>query len=404
MTIAEIGQDPRAPDFVQNPYPFYARVRALGPVFHWQQYGHICAAGHAQVSALLRDKRFGRSVLHVTSRAALGWPEPDPALADFHAVERHSLLELEPPDHTRLRGLVTRAFVSRQVERLRPDIEALAGALIDQLPAGPFDLLEAYATPIPVRVIAALLGVPADMAAQLLAWSHAMVAMYQFGRSTAVEMAANAAAREFAVFIRSEIAARRARPRDDLLTQLVAAGSEGTRLTEPEIIGTAILLLNAGHEASVHAIGNGVKTILESRRDPAALFSSPAATVATLEETLRFDPPLHMFTRYALEDVEIGGARLKLGDQIGLLLGAANRDPARYPNPDVFDPTRDASGHTSFGAGIHFCLGAPLARLEFEVALPLLFARLPKLQLTGPPVYRDTYHFHGLERLMSSAG
>ena len=404
MMAPEADQDPRAPEFVQNPYPFYARVRALGPVFRWRQYGHICAAGYAEVNALLRDKRFGRSVLHVASRAALGWPEPDPALAEFHAVERHSLLELEPPDHTRLRGLVTRAFVSRQVERLRPEIESLAGALIDQFPAGPFDLLDAYATPIPVRVIAALLGVPADMAPQLLAWSHAMVAMYQFGRNAAVEQAANTAARGFSAFIRAEIAIRRARPRDDLLTQLVIANAEGTRLTDSEIVGTAILLLNAGHEASVHAIGNGVKAILESGLDSAALLSSPAATAATVEEMLRFDPPLHMFTRHALEDVEIGGARLKLGDQIGLLLGAANRDPARYADPDVFDPARDASGHTSFGAGIHFCLGAPLARLEFEVALPLLFARCPRLALAEPPLYRDTYHFHGLERLMVSAG
>jgi cytochrome P450 len=398
--IPEIDQDPRAPDFVQNPYPYYDRVRALGPVFRWAQYGHICAAGYAEVNALLRDKRFGRSVLHVTSRAALGWPEPDPALAEFHAVERHSLLELEPPDHTRLRGLVTRAFVSRVIEQLRPGIAKLTNELIDRFPSPTVDLLEAFATPIPVRAITALLGVPPDMAPQLLAWSHAMVAMYQFRRSAAEEATANVAAREFAAFIRSEIAARHARSRDDLISQLVAAGSDGGRLSEAEIIGTVILLLNAGHEASVHVFGNGIKTILESGLDPTALFATPAATTATVEEILRFDPPLHMFTRYALQDVEIGGARLRVGGQIGLMLGAANRDPGRYPNPDSFDPTRDAAGHTSFGAGIHFCLGAPLARLEFEVALPILFARLPRLALAGPPVYRDTYHFHGLERLV----
>jgi len=401
---AEIAQDPRAPDFFQNPYPFYAHVRALGPVFHWTQYGHLCAAGYAEVSSLLRDKRFGRDVLHVASRAQLGWPEPDPKLADFHAVEACSLLSLEPPDHTRLRTLVTRAFVSRQVERLRPDIEVLAASLINRLSGAEVDLLEAFATPIPVQVIAALLGIPAEMAPQLLAWSHAMVAMYQFGRNAIVENAANIAARDFSAYIGTEIALRRARPRDDLLSQLVSANAGGARLSEPEIIGTAILLLNAGHEASVHAIGNGVKVILESGLDPAPMFASPEATRATIEETLRFDPPLHMFTRYALEDVELGGVRLKLGDQIGLLLGAANRDPARYPDPDRFDPRRDAAGHTSFGAGIHFCLGAPLARLEFEVALPLLFRELPDLSVSSPPVYRDTYHFHGLERLMVSAG
>jgi len=400
--VTEVDQDPRAPEFVQNPYDFYARVRGLGPVFHWNQYGHICTASHAEVNGLLRDRRFGRSVLHLTTRHALGWPEPDPRLADFHAVERHSLLELEPPDHTRLRTLVTRAFVSRQVERLRPAIAALAASLIDRFSGTTVDLLEAFATPIPVQAIAALLDVPAGMAPKLLAWSHAMVAMYQFGRDAEVERAADIAAGEFAAYMRSEIAARRARPGDDLLTQLAAPGSDGARLSDAEIVGTSILLLNAGHEASVHAISNGVLAILRSGLDPAALFATPTSTATAIEEILRFDPPLHMFTRYALEDVSIGRARLRLGDQIGLLLGAANRDPARYPDPDRFDPTRDASGHTSFGAGIHFCLGAPLARLELEVALPLLFTRFPRLALAGPPAYRDTYHFHGLERLLVS--
>ena len=401
--LAEIEQDPREPAFVQNPYPFYARVRALGPVFRWRQYGHLCAAGFAEVSRLLRDRRFGRQVLHVTNRQALGWPEPDPAMADFHAVERLSLLELEPPDHTRLRGLVTRAFVSRQVERLRPRIETLAGELIDGFGGGEIDLLTAFATPIPVFVIAELLGIEPAMAPQLLDWSHRMVAMYQFRRSAAGEASANSAAREFAAFIRSKIAARRVAPGDDLLSQMVSTASDGAQLTEAEIVSTAILLLNAGHEASVHAIGNGVKTILEAGCDPAMIFATPETTRTTIEETLRFDPPLHMFTRYALEDLEIGGETMTTGDQIGLILGAANRDPERYANPDRFDPARDASGHTAFGAGIHFCLGAPLARLEFEVALPLLFRRLPKLQLAATPVYRDTYHFHGLERLLVDA-
>jgi cytochrome P450 len=397
--VAEVDQDPRAENFVQNPYPFYHRVRALGPAFHWKQYGHLCVPGFDDVNRLLRDRRFGRHVLHKTTRAALGWPEPDPNLAEFHAVERHSLLELEPPDHTRLRTLVNRAFVSRHVERLRPRIEALAHELITAFPAGPVDLLEAYATPIPVRVIAALLGIDEAMAPQLLNWSHRLVAMYQFRRSAAEEASANAAAIEFSAFICREMDRVRKRPGDDLVSLLTAA--EG--LSEPEVISTVILLLNAGHEASVHAIGNGVTAILQSGLKPADLFATPAAIAATVEETLRHDPPLHMFTRYALEDVEIGGVRLKIGDVVGLMLGAANRDPARYYDPDRFDPARDASGHTSFGAGIHFCLGAPLARLEIEVALPVLFARLPGLRLAEAPRYRDTYHFHGLERLLLTA-
>jgi cytochrome P450 len=397
---AEVDQDPRAEDFVQDPYPFYARMRRAGRAFRWKQYGHLCVPGFEDVNSLLRDRRFGRQVLHKTTRKAIGWPEPDPNLAEFHAVERHSLLELEPPDHTRLRTLVNRAFVSRHVERLRPRIEALARELIDAFPSGAVDLLEAYATPIPVRVIAALLGVDEAHAPQLLDWSHRLVAMYQFRRSAAEEASANAAAIEFSAFIRGEMDRARKLPGDDLLSLLVRA--EG--LSEPEIISTVILLLNAGHEASVHAIGNGVKAIVQSGLSPAALFASPAATAATVEETLRYDPPLHMFTRYALEDVEIAGERLKLGDTIGLMLGSANRDSARYADAERFEPTRDASGHTSFGAGIHFCLGAPLARLEIEVALPVLFQRLPKLRLAEAPRYRDTYHFHGLERLMVGVG
>ena len=400
---AEADQDPRAADFIQDPYPFYARHRGAGPLFHWRQYGHLCAPGFAEVNALLRDRRFGRVVSDASTRAALGWPEPNPAIADFNAVEQHSLLSLEPPDHTRLRTLVTRAFVARQVERLRPRITALADRLIDEFTGASVDLIAAYATPIPVFVIAELLGVDTAMAPQLLDWSHKMVAMYQFGRTTQVEAEANGAARDFAAFIRGEIALRRTRPTDDLLSRLVAASADGGKLSEADIVGTAILLLNAGHEATVHAIGNGVKAILESGLDPAGMFASPASTAAVIEEVLRFDPPLHMFTRHALEDLEIGGVPMKLGDQIGLLLGAANRDPLRYLEPDRFDPARDASGHTSFGAGIHFCLGAPLARLELEVALPLLFARLPKLVITEPPRYSDSYHFHGLERLMVSA-
>ena len=396
----EADQDPREPAFVQDPYPFYARMRLQGPVFRWRQYGHLCAAGFAEVNALLRDRRFGRVVSDAETRKALGWPEPDPALADFHAVERHSLLELEPPDHTRLRTLVNRAFVSRQVERLRPRIAALSARLIDDFTGPAVDLIKAYATPIPVYVIAELLGVETAMAPQLLDWSHRMVAMYQFGCNAEIERSANAAAGEFAAFIRCEISVRRANPRDDLLSQLVAASVDGGKLSEPDIVGTAILLLNAGHEATVHAIGNGVRAIIGSGLAPAAMFATPATTAATVEEVLRFDPPLHIFTRYALEPVEIGGAQMKVGDQIGLLLGAANRDPARYPDPDRFDPARDASGHTSFGAGIHFCLGAPLARLELEVALPLLFRRLPRLALAEPPRYRDSYHFHGLEGLV----
>jgi len=310
------------------------------------------------------------------------------------------LLELEPPDHTRLRTLINRAFVSRQVDRLAPRIEALAHELIDGFErAGTVELIEAFATPIPVILIAELLGVPAAMAPQLLDWSHKMVAMYQFGRSHEIETAAVAATQDFVHFLRRYIAERRKAPADDLISHLIAAETEGKRLSEDELVSTCILVLNAGHEATVHAIGNAVKAILEHKIDARACLNDPARAEGLIEEVLRFDAPLHMFTRYALENLDFRGVTLKKGDVVGLMLGAANRDPARFEHPDTLDPARPLNAHTSFGGGIHFCIGAPLARLEMRVALKVLFERLPRLQLSGKPVYRDAYHFHGVERL-----
>ena len=391
-----VDLDPRDPGFVADPYRFYARIRERTPVFFWAQYGHWCLARHDDVSAALREPRFGRQILHKTTREKLGWPAPDPRLAAFDAVERHSLLELEPPDHTRLRGLVNRAFVSRRIEHLRPAVAALAHESIDGFAGeGRVDLLTPFATRIPVFVIADLLGVGREHAPRLLDWSNRMVAMYQFRRSAAIEDGAVLATRDFVAFLRAAMAERRATPGDDLISGLLAV--EG--LGEDELISTVILLLNAGHEATVHAIGNGVKALLESGHDPRAAFALPESTRKTVEEMLRFDPPLHLFTRFALEDFIWRGVPLRQGDKIGLLLGAANRDPARFAAPEKFDPARDPNPHVSFGGGIHFCLGAPLAQLELEVALPVLFARLPGLRLQGVPVYQDTYHFRRMERL-----
>jgi cytochrome P450 len=388
-----VSLDPVDPGFFNDPYPAYHAIRAQVPAFRWEQYGFWCFARHEDVNALLRDRRFGRQILHVASRAELGWPETPPHLKPFYEFESHSLLELEPPVHTRLRGLVNRSFLSRQVERLRPAIASLANGLIDGIrDKGEADLLADYATPIPVIVICDLLGVPHDMAPQLLAWSHDMVAMYQARRDRAIEDAAVEATVKFSDFMRSYIAERRKRPGDDLLSELIRAEEEGKKLSEDELVTTAVLLLNAGHEATVHAIGNGVKCLLEQN-----IRSGIGA--GHVEETLRYDAPLHLFTRYALEDVEYGGIRLKKGESVGLMLGAANRDPERFPDPDRFIPERDPNPQVSFGAGIHFCIGAPLARLELGVALPLLFERLPGLQLAETPRYRNAYHFHGLESL-----
>ena len=392
--------NPRDPGVFNDPYRAYAAIHEASPVFFWEDYGFWCFARHADVSALLRDRRFGRRILHLMSRAELGWPEPKPHLAPFDALERHSILELEPPEHTRLRNLVNRAFVSRRIEKLGPRIAALAHERIDAFAhQGLVDLVAEFAAPIPVAIIADLLGVPSEMGRELVEWSHRMVAMYQFGANREVEERAAQAARDFADFVRGFARARRGDLGDDLISQLLIAESDGGRLSEDELVATVILLLNAGHEATVQAIGNGVKTMLDEGVDPRLAFADESATTATIEELLRLDPPLHLFTRHALEDAEFAGVRLRKGDKIGLLLGAANRDPERFPKPDVFDSARSPNPHVSFGGGIHFCVGAPLARLELGVALPILFARLPGLRLAEPPRYRDAFHFHGLEAL-----
>ncbi|MEO6609079.1 MAG: cytochrome P450 [Aestuariivirga sp.] len=388
-----VDLDPRDTQFYENPYPTYNRLQVECPVFKWQQYGHWCFARYDDVNALLRDRRFGRQILHVASREELGWAEPAPHLKPFIEHEKHSLLELEPPVHTRLRGLINRAFLSRQVERLRPLIASYANDLIDRFESkSEVELLENYATPIPVFVICELLGAPTDMARQFLSWSHDHVAMYMAKRDRAIEDRAVKAVTEFSDYTRKLIAERRKNLGSDLLSELIRAESEGQKLTENELITTAVLVLNAGHEATVHSLGNGIKALLERG------ITGPM-TPELVDEILRFDAPLHMFTRYSLEDLEFNGLKLKKGEVVGLMLGAANHDPAKFDNPGQFIPTRDPNPHVSFGAGIHFCIGAPLARLEMLVALETLFKRLPKLKLAVTPRYKDVYHFHGLEEL-----
>ena len=399
-----VSIDPRNDAFVQNPYAAYAALFDAGcPVFYWEEYGVWCFAGFDAVNAMLRDRRFGRQILHVATREELGWNPRPSHLKNFDDVEQHSLLELEPPGHTRLRKLVNRAFVSRQVELLRPQIATLCEQLLDGF-SGETELLAEYATPLPLTTICRLLGVPVDAGPQLLEWSHAIVKMYVLDPSMADQQAADRASAEFADFLRTHIQSHRIAPKDDLLSTLIAASEDGDTLTEDELISTVVVLLNAGHEATVHQLGNAVKTILDSGKDPAALFADNASTIATVEECLRFDAPLHMFTRYCLEDLtlELDGASitLKKGEEIGLLLGAANHDPRKFEDPTNFDPTRTNQANVTFGAGIHFCIGAPLAKLELQIGLKTLFDRHPNLQLVQPPIYRDIFHFHGLDKIV----
>jgi cytochrome P450 len=323
-------------------------------------------------------------------------PELAPDIPDhlrpFYDIEAHSMLELEPPRHTRLRALVLRAFTSRTIAALEPSIEGLCHSLIDKFPDQPFDLLKHYAQPVPVMIICRLLGVPASCADDLLHWSNAMVAMYQAARTKSIEDDAAQASRDFSAFMRDYVNQRRKTPGDDLISTLIAAEEAGEKLNEDELITTCILLLNAGHEATVHTLGNGVKTLLEQ---DIRTIDAPA-----VEEIIRFDPPLHMFTRWVYEDVTIEGQAFKRGDQIACLLGAANRDPLAYDDPNAFVASRKGPQNTSFGGGIHFCVGAPLARLELLIALRVLFERCPGLAMADVPQYANVYHFHGIKELM----
>ncbi|MER8745075.1 cytochrome P450 [Mesorhizobium sp. M1004] len=394
--------DPHEPAFFQNPYDAYAVLHGASNAFFWEEFGFWCFGGFDDVNRLLRDRRFGRqNPAGIPDSRGIG--EDRSHLAAFDGIESNSMLELEPPVHTRLRTLVNRAFVSRQVERLRPRVEALANELIDRFEPRQVDLLPSFAAPFPITIIAEMLGVPVEMGPQLLDWSHRMVAMYMHGRTRETEEAANRAARDFSDFLRGYVTERRKKPSDDLLSLLIAAQEDGQKLSEAELVSSAILLLNAGHEATVHQTGNAVRTLLAQGGDPGRFFTSPEATAATVEECLRFDAPLHMFTRYAYQEVEVtSGVVVQPGETVGLLLGMANHDPLAFAEPGAFRPGRPDQKNVSFGAGIHFCIGAPLARLELQVSLKTLFERQPQLHLAEQPRFRDTYHFHGLEKLIVS--
>jgi len=388
-----ISQSPLDLDFVQNPYPAYDNMRKAGPLFHWEDYGFMCSAQHSVVNEILRDRRFAAEL--PDDLAA-----PVPAhLREFYAFESRSILAIEPPNHTRIRSLLTRAFTARRINEMAPQVRALSHNLIAKFPAEPFDLLPYFAEVIPVTVICRLLGVPEEMAPQLLKWSHDMVAIYQARRDRALEDRTEAATIAFMDYIRSFVAERRKAPKEDLISELISARDEGEKLTEEELITTCILLLNAGHEATVHGISNCFKTLLETG---VRFADSDAENLKIVEESIRFDPPLHMFTRHALEEITISGHTFARGEEVGLLLAAANRDPVQFDRPNSFDPARNNSRQLAFGVGLHFCIGAPLARMEMLQSMPILFEACPNLALAEKPIYADRYHFHGLEKLMVS--
>lgn len=401
------------PAFVRDPYPLLAQLRADAPVFVDPALDRVVLTRHADISAALRDRRLGRSALHRYSRDELGWPRPDPAQANFDAFNSNHLLDSEPPKHTRLRSLVGLAFTPRRVEALQGRIEALLAAQLDGLrEQGSFDLVSAYAEPLPVTVIAELLGVPEEHRAQLRPWSAAIVKLYEPSAGAAEQAAAEQAVLDFSALLRELAAERRAEPRDDLITALVQVEQDGDRLSAQELIDTCILLLNAGHEASVNGLSAGVQALLRDRRHWETLVqaaphegSLPVFRRA-VEELLRFDTPLPMFERIVLDPVTLGGAALNPGDRVALLYASGNRDPQRFDAPDELRLDRDPNPHLTFGLGIHYCLGAPLARLELAMSLRALCRALPDLQLGGPDAaqYTGGFVIRGLDRLTVQVG
>jgi cytochrome P450 len=367
--------DLSAPDVVADPYPLLAEERRRGPVAWHEPTGRYLTFDHACAGAVLRDRRLGRL-----------WTDREPAdrLTPFNLLHRHQMMENEPPEHTRLRRLVAGAFNRGHVERLRPRVRALAASLLAEVDGAGFDVVADYAEPLPVLVSAELLGVPASYVHDLRDWSQAIVRMYEVSPSTQVEAAAIAAATDFAGLVRELAAERRAHPQDDLISDLV-----GTELSEDEVVAAVVLLLNAGHEASVNVFGNGLAAMLH--RD-----LRPGADVAlTVEEMLRFDSALQLFERTATEDVEVAGVVVREGQRIASLLGSANRDPAVFADPDDFVVDRDPNPHLAFGVGVHFCLGAPLARMELVESVTALWAAYPDLRLVGVPESRGTFVLRG---------
>jgi cytochrome P450 len=384
------------PAVVADPYPAFAAARSVAPVQWHEGLGLWLAFTHAESNAVLRDRRLGRI-----------WRDREPAgrFGAFNLIHRNALLEMEPPDHTRLRRLVSAAFARGHVERLRPWVQELARELVDGLVersggTEPVDVLSGMAEELPVAVIAELLGVPPADRPLLRPWSNAIVKMYEYGRTTAVEDAAERAAAEFVAYLRDLAAQRRRAPGEDLLSHLVTVrDAEGDRLTEDELVTTCILLLNAGHEATVNVSGNGLLALLEHPDQLARLRADPGLLPTAIEELMRFDSPLQLFERTATADVGIGGVTVREGQKVAALLGAANRDPAVFPDPDTLDVGRTDNPHISFGAGVHFCIGAPLARVELQASFGALLERTSRLELGRPARRRPEFVIRGLAEL-----
>jgi cytochrome P450 len=398
----ELAFDPSDPAFLEDPYPVLDRLRETARVFYDERLERWFVTRHEDVRACLRDKRLGRNFRHVMSPQEIGVPELDPRWSAFWATERWSLLWLEPPDHTRIRKLVAAAFTPRSVEALREPARALARELLAPLAeTGHMELLYDYAQPYSIAVICRMLGVPLDRHRDMLDWSHRIVKMYEFDVPEENAVAANEAAAEFTEYVRGLIAERRAQPRDDMVSALVEARVDGERLTEDQIVSTVIVLLNAGHEASVNTLGNGMFAFARHPRQWQRVVERDVAPATAGEEMIRYDPPLQLFERWVLtDDFAIGDQPIPRGDKIALLFGSANRDPRVFDRPDEFDVGREnALQHIGFGGGIHVCIGAPLARIELEASVEALCSYWPDFTLGSEPRRTGAFVIWGLQAL-----
>ncbi|MFF7101407.1 cytochrome P450 [Streptomyces nigra] len=397
---SDLGFDPWDPAFLADPYPAYAELRARGRVHWFEPTNQWLVPHHADVSALLRDRRLGRTYLHRFTHEEFGRSAPPPEHEPFHTLNDHGMLDLEPPDHTRIRRLVSKAFTPRTVERLRPYVRDLAGELVAGLvERGGGDLLTEVAEPLPVAVIAEMLGIPESDRGPLRPWSADICGMYELNPPPETAAKAVRASIEFSDYLRELIAARRKEPGDDLISGLIAAHDEDDRLTEQEMISTAVLLLNAGHEATVNATVNGWWALFRNPAQLAALRADHSLIPSAIEELMRYDTPLQLFERWVLDDIEIDGTTIPRGAEIAMLFGSANHDPEVFTDPEHLDLTRTENPHISFSAGIHYCIGAPLARIELAASMSALLDQAPTLRAAGEPNRKPNFVIRGLEGL-----
>jgi cytochrome P450 len=386
--------------FVLNPYPELAKLREQGkPVWH-PELGVFLAARYKDASQVLRDRKLGRIFQP---------KQPNDVWETFNWLHADSILDSEPPKHTRLRSLVMKAFNPKVIAELEPTIRRISLELIAESRrklenAGHFDLIADFAEPLPVKVIAHLLGFPESDEHLLRPWSQAIVKMYEVMPCEQDKLAAQQASEEFAQYVQHLMVQRQQQPGTDLISDLAQVEQDGEKLNSHELIATCVLLLNAGHEASVNGFGNGMVATLGNPEQLDLLKTNPDSIAGTaVDEFLRFDSPLHLFERTATEDTVIGGVDVKAGQKIAALLGSANRDEEVFDKPTELDLTRSPNPHIGFGAGIHFCIGAPLARLEMATALPELMRAFPAIELFAEPVLRDTFVLRGYESVLVSA-